>query len=518
MRRFLYLVMMVCTAFAVHAQVITWSVKPGTYDKIEPCWNDLYLVYKGSSVGVINGDGREIVQPEASRITGFYGGQALVLRSVGGQERILGILASNGSYTRLDNACYAIPGQELYSEGLLTVNKSGHSCYMDVNGNIVKEFDDDRFISPFSEGCAVVGEYEDYSLVDKKFRPIAISIDTNSGIGGGTNVYQGKAIVAGLNGKYYVFDVKAGRCMGTVKVGSSGLEQDYLCCYIGESGRSWEIPYDSPERLSTVSAVKKEKNNDGYGYAGNDKTILPCQLEEAEDFYGNYAIAKNNRGYGLLYLHNSGENFAANALNKNISYYQNEGRSLVHRFGVTMPTLLAEEPVSVKVRDESGFPVEVTSKGDSYEFSSNGSSGTKNFSVEVDAAGLKLWEGDIAYNYTVRVKEVKRDNPIVTNPDPQIKQLTVKLNMTNTHANKDNRCIVNATVYNPNSRAVTATVTITGSGTLAPVSQKVTIEPRGSKVVSTYFIIKKAVSRQYVNASTNYGGSAALNNLELIPF
>ena len=37
-----------------------------------------------------NGDGRVVVSPEASRITGFYGGLALVLKSDGGKERILG--------------------------------------------------------------------------------------------------------------------------------------------------------------------------------------------------------------------------------------------------------------------------------------------------------------------------------------------------------------------------------------------------------------------------------------------
>ena len=70
---------------SIQAQVITWSVKPGVYSKIEPCWGDLYYVYNSNGIGIINGDGEVLVSPKASRITGFYGGLALVLKADGGK-------------------------------------------------------------------------------------------------------------------------------------------------------------------------------------------------------------------------------------------------------------------------------------------------------------------------------------------------------------------------------------------------------------------------------------------------
>ena len=84
MKRLLFLIVIAYTAIiSSNAQLITWSVKPGVYDKIEPCWGDMYFVYQGNSVGVINGNGTIVVTPDASRITGFYGGYALVLKSEG---------------------------------------------------------------------------------------------------------------------------------------------------------------------------------------------------------------------------------------------------------------------------------------------------------------------------------------------------------------------------------------------------------------------------------------------------
>ena len=172
MKRIFLLIAIVCLVMQIHAQLITWAVKPGVYTKIEPCWGDMYFAYKGNSIGVINGDGSVIVPPEANRITGFYGGLALVLKSDGGKEKILGILSTDGSYSKVDGTYFTIPYQEFFSESLLTVTTpKGQAGYMNGNGVIVKSFNV-SFISPFSEGYAVVGEKTDFSIIDKRFNAL----------------------------------------------------------------------------------------------------------------------------------------------------------------------------------------------------------------------------------------------------------------------------------------------------------------------------------------------------------
>ena len=510
MRRFFLLIAIVCTVMYIHAQVVTWAVKPGVYTKIEPCWGDMYFAYKNNTLGVINGDGRVIVAPEANRITGFYGGLALVLKSDGGQERVLGILSTDGSYSKVDGTYYTIPYQEFFSEGLLTVTTPrGQAGYMNGNGVIVKSFNV-SFISPFSEGYAVVGEKTDFSIIDKRFNALSIQLGTVSQVYGGSNVYKGNAVVWDGNGKFYNFDVNRGTSKKISEPNS--LDYDYMYCLTSITQRPVEVPYEDPQR-SSVSLSVTEKGGK-YGYMRNDKIILPYQFENAEDFHGNYAIAKTKGEYALLSLHNVNETFDAKA-NSDIKYRKSSGKDLVHKFGVSLPTLWNDDNVTVQLKDDDGIPVNISNNGNSYEFTANGGNGTKKYNVEIDGEGMLLWQGEIAYNYTVEVDPIKVPEGKGEN---RYKPLTVSLKAANTQADKNNRCYVKATISNPNPDAITATVSMTGTNLLEAVSQRVTIPAYGSKDSSTYFIVKKATSGQKVTVSTTAGGTATLDGLQLIPF
>ena len=233
-----------------------------------------------NTLGVINGDGSVIVTPEANRITGFYGGLALVLKTDGGQERILGILSTDGSYSKVDGTYFTIPYQEFFSEGLLTVTTPrGQAGYMNGNGVIVKNFNV-SFISPFSEGYAVVGENEDYSIIDKRFNTLSIQLGTVSQVYGGSNVYKGVAVVWDGNGKFYNFDVNRGTSKKISEPNS--LDYDYMYCFSSITKRPEKVPYENPQR-SSVSLTVAEKGGK-YGYVSNGKPILPYQFEDAEDF------------------------------------------------------------------------------------------------------------------------------------------------------------------------------------------------------------------------------------------
>lgn len=513
MKRFSFLMVMAMVALMqMHAQIVNWAVKPGIYSKIEPCWEDMYFVNNGGNIGIINGDGSVVVPLEASRITGFYGGLALVLKSDGGKERILGILSADGSYTKIDGIYYTIPYQEFFSEGLLTVtNPRRQASYMNANGVVVKSFNV-SFISPFSEGYAVVGENEDYSIVDKRFNTLSIQLGSVSQVYGGSNVYKGIAVIWDGNGKFYNFDVNRGICTKTSQPNS--LDYDYMYCFSCISKRPENVPYEKPIRLPQGIAATLQGNK--YGYVNKENTILPCQFDHAESFYGTHAIVETDGKYGLLSLHNTNEYFDAKALSE-IKYRKSASKNLTHQFDIIVPPLWNQDNINVRLKDENGALVNITRNGGTYVFKTDGATGTKKYKIEIDSEGLSLWNGEIAYNYKVEAEPIVITEP-TDKPIGHFKPFKVSLKTANTKADKNYRCYVIATISNPNPEAITATVTISGSNLLEAVSQKVTLQAYGSKDISTYFNVRKATSGQKVTVSTSAGGSATLDGLQLIPF
>lgn len=509
----LLLIAVTCTAIiSAYAQVITWAVKPGVYSKIEPCWGDMYFVYKGNNIGIINGDGQVVVTPEATRITGFYGGLALVLKSDGGQEKLLGILSTDGSYSKIDGTYFTIPYQEFFSEGLLTVTTPrGQAGYMNGNGVIVKSFNV-SFVSPFSEGYAVVGENEDYSIIDKRFNTLSIQLGTVSQVYGGSNVYKGVAVVWDGNGKFYNFDVNRGTCKKISE--PSSLDYDYLYCFSCITKRPEKVEYEQAQRSSETLPVTEQGGK--YGYINDGKTVLPCQFEQAESFYGHYAIVKVDGKYALLSLHNTNDVFNANA-DSLIKYRKSSRKNLIHKFGITLPTLWSEDIVSINVKDENGIPLSISNNAGFYEFKTDGGDGTKKYNVEINGEGMKLWSGEITYNYTIE-KEPETEHNSGKVGGGIYRELSVRLEKGNTQANEKNMCSVKAYITNPNPADITTRVMWSGSSLLEGSSTTVTVPANGSKVITIYLKVLKAQSGQSVTVTTNAGGSDTISGLQLIPF
>lgn len=504
---------------SLHAQLITWSVKPGVYSKIEPCWNDMYFVYNGNTIGVINGNGNIIVPPDASSITGFYGSYALVLKSEGGQERVMGVLSEDGTYASVTGAFYTIPDQEFFSEGFVTVtNSQGSVGYMNTKGVVEKQFNV-TFATPFTEGYATVGEGKDFSIIDKRFNPLQIITGSNLPLYGGTGVYKGEAIVWDGDGNTFVFNVRNGSCnpyknkniISKKIIENNLIEWDYLGCLAKMTNRPEIVSYDQPKRSPETLNATEEGNR--YGYVKGENTVLPYQFEEAENFHGNYAIVKTNGKPALLALHNTDDSFGVNPTNAEIKYKQKESTDLPHNFRISVPSLWDVEKISVKVKDENGAIIPSNNNGGTFEFKSDAAEDneTRKFDVELGCDGLKLWSGFITYNY-------KKEKTVVIDPPSSLKPFTVSLEAKNTQADKNNRCYVKATIANPNSEAITATVTIKGSNLLEAVNQRITIPAYGTKDISTYFTVTKAISGQKVTVSTSAGGTATLDGLQLIPF
>lgn len=504
------------------AQLITWSVRPGVYDKIEPCRGDMFFVYNGSNVGIIKGDGSNVVKPEASRITGYWNGYALVLKSDAGKERVLGILSEDGTYTSVSGMYYTIPGQEFFSEGLLTVtNSQGMAGYMNTKGAVEKQFDV-SFVAPFTEGYGTVGEGSDFLVIDRRFNPLQITTGSNSPLYGGTSVYHGETIVWDGNGVVFAFNVKTGQCnqfrdkkvISKKIIENNQIEWDYLGCLAQITGRSDTIAYESPKRSEvTLRAVAR---GGMFGFEKNGKMVLPCQFDFAEDFHGNYAIVKSNSQVALLSIRKGEENFAAIPVNPEIVYKQDkEASSLSHRFRISVPSIWNVEDLNVVVKNSDGIIIPSTYNNGTFIFNyeSAGDKENRTYAVGLEYDGLKLWNEDITYSYKKEKETIVIDRPKGIIP------FTVTLKTKNTQADKDNRCYVEAIITNPNTEAITATVTIQGSNLLEAVTpQRITVSANGSKVISAYFKVTKAVTGQKVTISTSAGGSDTLDGLQLIPF
>ena len=515
MKRYLTLIaILIGAAIHAQAQMITWAVKLGVYSKIEPFSGDLYLVSQSDAVGIIQGNGKVVVAPEATRITGFYEGLALVLKAEGGKERILGFFSDDGTYTPISGTYYTIPYQEFFSDGLLTVtNARGQGAYMNANGAIVQSFKE-SFVSPFSEGYAVVGEEKDFRLIDKRFKTLSIQLGTVARLYGGSNVYNGKAVLWDENGVFYEYNVNQGSCRKIREPNSTNY--DYMYCFSSITHRPETVPYERPKRMTETLAATRQ--GDKYGYFNQGSAILPCQFDEAESFFGDHAIVVKGSRYALLELHRTDETFKANVSTPTIQYKRGGGKNLAHKFTLSIPSEWRNSNLQVGVRDRHGAAMSVTNNGNKYEFKSDGASGQHKYNVEVECDGLSLWTGEIAYNYKEEVPQ-----PIIIDDNHQehvggvLKPLTVSVSVKK-EADANNHCNVVATIRNPNSDAITATVTFKGSNLLEACSKRITIPGHGSQNVSTHFTVRKAAAGQSVTVTTSAGGSATASGLQLIPF
>lgn len=495
------------------AQVVSYSVKPGEYSSIEPCWEDMYYVTKENNVGVIRGDGKVVVEPTASHITGFYEDLALVLKSESGQHRLLGILSPDGSYKKVDGDYYSIPYQEFFSEGLLTVSTPrGNVAFMNPLGVVVKEFNA-RLLYPFAEGFAVLGEGSDYSLIDKHFNRVSIKLPTNAPIMGGTNVFEGKAVIWADNGKYYSYDLFNGKTKKISAPKSGNL--DYLACFADITNRAFDAPYQEPRRgTKSLSASSK---NGKFGYMSGEETVIPYQFDQAEDFYDGHAIVKNDGKYALLSYQPERGNFEVIAKNPEIKFRKSSGNRLTHRFDLKLPDNIKKDAVTISLKNEDGYDIDYKYINGSYQFLSDADSESKKYDVAIESDGLKLWEGELEYTYQQDSKPDPVPVPPSTNPQV-LSKLSVSLSATRTHANKDNLCSVTATITNPNPTPVKTNVRWSGSSLLVGSGTAVTVPARGKISVVINLKVLKAKSGETVTVTTSAGGSATLRGLQLIPY
>lgn len=517
MKKICVIILLSLSALCVNAQTVFWAISPGTYESIEEYGKGIYLVSKSNNYGIVNEEGKVVVPVEATRITRFYEGTALVLVSERGKERVAGILTDDGHYTTVSEIYFTIQYQDFFSEGLLSVTTSrGKLAYIDEYGNKVLEFNTNTG-TVFTEGYATIGSGNSFSIIDRSGSQIQIKLGVIGNVQGGTNVYKGQAYVWDGNGKFYIMDAQSGVCRGTSK---PRLDLDYLYCFSSVTQRPATVPYDNVKSLPATLNKAKSNINGLYGFADGSDVVIPCQFSNVESFHGKAAIVTIDGRKGLI-NYSTSENFELSAANSKISYTEGAG-TLKHKAILNVPSMWKSKDISITTRNSSGDLIDSDYNNGNISFSTSELTGEKDYTIEVKADGLTLWSGKVNYTYERKRKPVvapvydnsgHNDNNVAAT-----KPLEVKLFMLNTNADKNNHCNVQAEIHNPNNKSVTATVTIVGSNLLESKHTQITVPANGTKTVTTFFTVRKASRGQSVTASTSAGGSVTLNGLQLIPF
>ena len=84
--------------------------------------------------------------------------------------------------------------------------------------------------------------------------------------------------------------------------------------------------------------------------------------------------------------------------------------------------------------------------------------------------------------------------------------------------NDVNKVYVYATITNPGSESVTATVSISGSSSFNSISKTITIGAGASTQIGSYFKIQHTIKNQHVEVRTSKGGYASKTGLTLMGF
>jgi hypothetical protein len=482
----------ICT----NAQTIYWQLQPREYSSIERIGKGLYKVVSGNKVGVINRLGEMVVPIEYDGVEPFYEDLAPVINKEGTREVIVGVLEKSGRFNRFNDKYYAIANQKFYSEGLLTVSDNRRKLgYINSLGERICGFESNiSYVKPFVEGYAAIFRGKNlYQLITPQGEACQIVLGISE-IYGGTNMYNGKAVVWDTNGKVFEYS-PATRQVNRIKQPSS-MDYDYLFRFKAITKMSDKIPYQEVEGGNVGLSPSIENGKYGFG------SLLPAQFSSATPFVDDISIVQFNGKYGLLRYSASSSPVSVSVEKPELTYRPSQKANC--QFKLYIPQEWNSSDLQVSVSDSSnGENINASNRNGlcTFEVAPNGKS--QSFGIEVRSGQLTLWKGNVNYTF-------KKVDPI--------KNTNVTLRLINDKANSDDKCLVECTIANPNDDELTTVVILNGSNGFESKTQTVKIAPHSSVKVSSYFLVKKIMQNQSVTVTTDKGGSAKLTGLDLIPF
>lgn len=388
------LLLLVATIAA--AQTIVWSMTPTDYNGLEYIGFEMFKASDDSKACIIDANGNNLTHGAAfDEMTPFYDNWALLLSNQSGRKRVIGCISVDKICNIFpdDAEYYAIDGQAFFSCGLMTVeNRANKKGYIDEEGELVIDFASgyDK-IMPFSEDFATVFKNNRYILIDKLGEKVTIVLPRVGEIRGGTNVYNGKALVWDASGHYYNYDVKQKACSKASKP-SKDASPDYLYRLTDKGSTPPYMTIEGRKGFDPISSQGK------YGYAlpGGGRTLIPCQLLEATPFIDNLAIAKtaNGRTGILRYSDNSSGSFDVKVINEDITY--SAGETVTCKFGITVPDGWQQEDIEPIIEGVHIIAVGTTG---TYSFKYKPNEQHKSFTINVVSGGLTMYTSAISYDF-----------------------------------------------------------------------------------------------------------------------
>lgn len=386
-----------------YGQTAYWIVEPSTYNEIKYIAPNIYKVTKNGKIGLINAAGEVIADPVNDEMTGFYENKALLLKSDGNGDRIIGCVTGKGIYYKFANAFYTLNGQVFFSDGVITVGDENKKLgYVDEKGNPVLGFDGkyDK-IKPFTEGYASVFSKKKYSLIDKDGQPVRLAFDGVGEVYGGTNVYKGTAYVWDTNGKFYTYNVEKGGFCKKTKTPENTSSVDYLYRFSCISGLGKQPTYTAQEAPKIFdpgfpSVVAGPK---GKGYAIEGKTVIKEQFSEAGPFLTGAAIVKNDGRCGMLgYTKDDG--FSAFSTSQTIRTRRNQAAKC--NFTIQVPKAWRNKDINVSITDSEGSPLQSTFTNNTLVLDVVPTTDeTITYHIYISGSGLSLWDGTVSQKYEI---------------------------------------------------------------------------------------------------------------------
>lgn len=296
------------------AQVAGWKLHPNNYSAMEPFSPNLLKVQSGGLYGLVDADGKVIVECKYSNIT-FSEGRCLLIES---DNRLISILGPDGSSIgRIQDELYVDPDNPYYSNGLLAVRHKQKWGYLDLNGDAAIELKLDR-ACPFFHGMGS-GEYKKMAVhFDKSCH--FLRGDENTFVSSYTQIGEHiLAIIMDTRGRVYLRDRSgnvvedlgkvqkwdnASRTILTDKGFFVEFAKNRQVKVITKGGQ----PYRNCKLTGQDSFVypevdiQSQRNSTGlYNLMMNGREILSSQFQERpQAISSTRLIAKKSGAYGII--------------------------------------------------------------------------------------------------------------------------------------------------------------------------------------------------------------------------
>ncbi len=484
------------------AQNADWKVAP-KYSSLEPFIPGIYMFKDGKKPGLINTEGKVILPAKYGHISRFYDGNAVIYDVVPEGILFRGVISETGEVTLAEEKYYLYPEYIFFSEGYIpAIHPDGLYGFLGLDCKPAFTFGPDEVL-PFSEGLAAIGSGEEFHYVDTTGNQIDIDLQGEYAIGG-TNFYEGKALVWDEDWNCYILN-DSGELESKGQYNLNDLALDYLHRF--RSGKTSipeyytvEVKYDNQWIPSQNNGLWTFKNNSG-------KLLTPYIYEKIDKFSDGLAIAAIDGKYGLLEIVPDNSSFSISTV-KNKHVYS-PGNKVKCEFGIVIPEKWRGQNLTYALTDsENNVQVPIERNGNQFTFSylPKGQTMTekKSFVLSVKHGESSLWRGETGnFEFTQRAK------------------LKASIRVNNADANRDDQCIVVATVRNDSSVPVTTTIHLSGGGSKASFANKtvtVTIPAYGTKSISSAFTVKKVELNGWCAVTTSDGASAKRSSLQLKPF